>query len=181
MGEPRPPEPVKLIAGLLVAAPALLDEVHAALASEFGAIDAASEPAPWLESTYYQREMGANLLRQYLSFAALVDPGSLAHLKRRTNALEQRWRAARGRRVNIDPGYLSATKLVLASTKDAAHRIFLADGIYAEATLRFIEGRWQPYVHSYRDYARAVALEFFSRVRARFLAQRRGGSLDGGA
>ncbi|HUI25291.1 MAG TPA: DUF4416 family protein [Candidatus Kryptonia bacterium] len=178
MGDIKPPELVKLITGVLVAPPAGLNDVHTALSREFGAVDAASNPTPWTESTYYTAEMGAQLWRQYLSFATLIDPGSLPQLKRRTNGLEDRWRGDAGRRVNIDPGYLSATKLVLASTKDAAHRIFLGDGIYAEATLRYVDGAWQTYPYTYRDYADAAALAFFTEVRSRFLAQRRAAAAE---
>ncbi|MCH6545716.1 MAG: DUF4416 family protein, partial [Deltaproteobacteria bacterium] len=43
----------------------------------------------------------------------------------------------KGRQVNIDPGYLAASKMVLATTKDASHRIYLGSGIYGEAALMF--------------------------------------------
>jgi Domain of unknown function (DUF4416) len=173
MGQPGTAEPVKLIAGVLAVTTALLEETRTVLAQEIGAIEAASEPWRWTESTYYEAEMGAVLWRQFLSFDRLVAPEDLTPLKRLTNRLEDRWRNARGRQVNIDPGYLGATKLVLASTKDAAHRIFLGEGIFAEATLRYAEGRWQTYPYSYRDYASPPANGFFSAARARFLAQRR--------
>ncbi|HVN86205.1 MAG TPA: DUF4416 family protein [Candidatus Binatia bacterium] len=173
MGEPRAPERVKLIAGLLTSSADLLRDVHRVLAAEFGAIDAASDPTAWTESSYYAAEMGKTLWRQYVSFTPLIDPESLVRVKHRTNATENWWRVASPRRVNIDPGYLSATKLVLASTKDAAHRIYLGDGIYGEATLRYADGAWQPYPYTYRDYAGPIAGAFFNGVRSRFLTQRR--------
>jgi hypothetical protein len=87
--------------------------------------------------------------------------------------MENRWRTATGRRVNIDPGYIAATKLVLASTKDAAHRVYLSDGIYAEATLQFARGSFQPCTYTYRDYAAAEVIAFFNAVRRDYLAQLR--------
>ncbi len=173
MGEACPPAPVQLIAGLLGASGELLDEAREVLAREFGTIAAASEPYRWTESTYYAAEMGSEIWRQFLGFAVLIDPGDLAAVKRRTNEIEGRWRGAGGRLVNVDPGYLDATKLVLASTKDAAHRVYLRDGIFAEATLHYAGGSWRPYPHSYRDYASPATVAFFNTMRAGFLAQRR--------
>ncbi|MBI4518876.1 MAG: bifunctional phosphopantothenoylcysteine decarboxylase/phosphopantothenate--cysteine ligase CoaBC [Deltaproteobacteria bacterium] len=167
MGEPRSPEAVQLVAGLLAATPALLAEARAALSAEFGPLEAASAPYRWSESSYYSEEMGAEIWRQFVSFAACVDAGDLAAVKQRTNAMEGRWRSPQGRRVNLDPGYLADNKLVLASTKDAAHRIYLGGGIYAEATLHFAHGSWRPYPYTYRDYAGDTAVAFFNAVRAR--------------
>ena len=173
MGTAHAPPPVKLIASLLAASEPLLSEARHALSNRFGPIDAQSEPAAWEFSRYYQDEMGDRIVRQFVSFERLTTPGKLAGLKQLTNELEQVWRTQRGRQVNIDPGYLSALKLVLATTKDAAHRIYLSGGIYAEVTLEFRDGRFQPYTHTYPDYAAASACEFFERVRATYLGQLR--------
>jgi hypothetical protein len=175
VGDARTPEPVKLIVGILAADTSLLDDARAQVALEFGALDLVSEAARWHESPYYVAEMGTEIWRQFVSVASCIDPGTLAAIKHRSNVLEARWRVATGRRVNLDPGYLTATKLVLASTKDAAHRVYFGDGIYAEATLQFAHGAWQPYAYTYRDYAADAARAFFSRVRECFLAQRRAG------
>lgn len=167
------PKPVKLIAGLLAASDALLVEAAASLSRRFGLIEAFSTAVAWEISTYYRDEMGQTILRQFLSFERLIAPGKLAGVKQITNEMENTWRTATGRRVNIDPGYIATSKLVLATTKDAAHRVYLSGGIYAEATLHFSNGTFQPYPHSYRDYAAADAIAFFNGVRARYLAQLR--------
>ncbi len=167
------PKPVKLIAGLLGAADTLLGEAAEALSRRFGPIEASSAVVTWELSTYYREEMGNVLWRQFLSFERLIAPGKLAGVKQITNEMENAWRTQTGRRVNIDPGYIATSKLVLATTKDAAHRIYLSGGIYAEATLHFSNGTFQPYPHSYRDYAAADAIAFFNGVRARYLAQLR--------
>ena len=64
--------------------------------------------------------------------------------------------------MNLDPGYITPAKLVLASTKDHAHRLYLADGIYAEVTLAFRGKQWQPLEWTYPDYRRADFQEFFT-------------------
>jgi hypothetical protein len=171
MGMTRGPVPVKLIAGLLASSDDLLGEAADALSQRFSPVDAFSTPSKWDLSTYYRDEMGDIIWRQFLSFEKLIAPDILAESKQITNDMEEAWRTGSGRRVNIDPGYVAATKLVLASTKDAAHRVYLGRGIYAEATLHFRNRSFQPYPYSYRDYAAATA--FFNRVRATYLAQLR--------
>jgi hypothetical protein len=173
MGIPQRPEPVKLVAGLLAVTQAQLEEAAAALGERFGPIDASSETSTWAHSTYYATEMGDHLLRRFLSCEQFVAPGKLAGIKQLTTEMETHWRSGGGRCVNIDPGYLTATKLVLASTKDAAHRVYLSGGIYAEVTLLFQHGSFQGQAHTYPDYAAADAVAFFNRVRATYLAQLR--------
>ena len=173
MGVPKYPPLVKLVVGLLAASDGFLDEVTAALGQRFGPVDDCSPRTDWSASTYYRDELGDGIRRQFLSFEHLVGAGKLAALKQLTNALEEAWRAAGGRRVNIDPGYVAATKLVLASTKDAAHRVYLSGGLYAEVTLHYADGSFRAYPHTYPDYATAESIAFFNRVRTRYLAQLR--------
>jgi len=175
MGIPAAPAAVKLIAGVLAASDPLLDAAQAALAAEIGVIDSISERSDWTQSTYYAAEMGPAIRRQFVSFAVLRAPEELAALKVRANAIEDRWRTARGRQVNIDPGYVGTGQLVLASTKEAAHRLYLRDGIYAEVTLWFRNGSFEPLPYTYRDYAADGVRQYFNGVRATYLHQRRHG------
>jgi hypothetical protein len=77
------------------------------------------------------------------------------------------------RPLNLDPGYLTPAKLVLASTKDHAHRIYLARGIYAEVTLSFKDRQWRAHPWTFPDYRRADYQQFFSECRQRVLAAQR--------
>src|SRR5262249_32196457 len=147
----------------------LLTEAAAALRERFGPIDASSTATPWNASTYYDVEMGENLQRQFVSFERLVRPGKLAGIKQMTNEMETAWQVDSRRRVNIDPGYVATLKVVLATTKDAGHRVYLSRGIYAEVTLQFRHGSFTPVPHTYPDYAAANAVAFFNQVRARYL------------
>jgi len=171
MGAPTEPRLVKPIVGLLASSEALLEEAGAALASAIAPVASATEPYRWELSDYYRREMGETIWRRFAALEGVVAADSLVELKLQANELEQRWRAARGRRVNIDPGYVDLGKLVLASTKDAAHRVYLARGIYAEATLRYAAGRFLPWPYTYPDYAAPDALTFFTRVRESYRAE----------
>ena len=173
MATPKHPPPVKLVVGLLAASDALLDEATALLCQRFGPVDDCSRRTAWNESSYYRGELGDDIRRQFLSFERLVGAGKLAALKQLTNTMEETWRAVGSRRVNVDPGYVAATKLVLASTKDAAHRVYLRGGLYAEVTLHFTNGSFRAYPHTYPDYAATESIAFFNRVRTIYLAQLR--------
>lgn len=158
MGEIHPIPLVRPLAGLLSSEPGGLDQARAALSRRWGAPLAQTEAARFLHTDYYTQEMGSELWRQFLVFGALHPAEELADWKLATQQMEQDLGRlpTGGRRVNIDPGYLAPGKLVLASTKDHQHRIYLRDGIYAEITLRFLHGRFQPWEWTYPDYAEAA-------------------------
>jgi hypothetical protein len=181
MGAVRPPAPVQPIVGLLAASTELLAEARTALADAVAPIALATVASPWMRSEYYRREMGAEIWRQYLALDALMGPHDLAELKRLTNQLEERWRGEGGRLVNIDPGYLDLLRVVLASTKDAAHRVAIAPGFYAEATLHFVQGHFVAWPYTYPDYAGDDAVDFFTLVRERWRTERelKGRNWDG--
>ncbi len=172
MGAVLRPAPVQPIVGMLAVSPALLAEARHALAAGIAPVALASAAVEWTASAYYRSEMGGEIWRQYLALDALMAPDELADLKRLTNALEDRWRGTRGRGVNLDPGYLDLLRVVLASTKDAAHRVAIAAGLYAEATLHFAHGRFHAWPYTYPDYAGDDARDFFTRVRERWRAER---------
>lgn len=135
----------------------------------FGPTLLVSEPFAFTETDYYTVTMGADLKKQFMVFERAVDPAALASIKRQTNAWETEYvglgRHAEPRPLNLDPGYITAAKLVLASTKDHAHRIYLGDGIYAEVTLAFRDRRWQALDWTYPDYRRDDYQRFFTECR----------------
>ncbi|MGB7946740.1 MAG: DUF4416 family protein, partial [Candidatus Binatia bacterium] len=141
MGTPRDPKPAKYFVGLLSGDSQLLDSVEEDLTAMLGAIDDRSETSPWSLSTFYEDEMGSGLLRRFVSFLPLVSPGDLADIKLQTREVETKYKSSPApggkRRINVDPGYLDSGKIVLASTKNAGHRIYLKSGIYGEITLLY--------------------------------------------
>lgn len=178
MGRVRKAEPVKLFCGLLSSDEGLLKRAVWLLNRVFAPVETVSEIWPFGQTDYYREEMGPDLLRQFVSFGPLIDPGRLAGIKRETNELEKRLAEDAAaleveRPVNIDPGYVTPAKLVLATTKDRGHRIYLSSGIYAEVTLVYARGAWQPLEWTYPDYRKPEYHAFFERVRQRLLAQRR--------
>lgn len=180
MSTPGEPKPVKLFAGLLSSGKNLLATVEEELTVLFGPIEVRTDVIPWNVSHYYETEMGANLLRRFVSFARPISPEALPDIKLRTRTIEQRHCGDAGdRRINIDPGYLDVGKVVLASTKSAGHRIYLQRGIYAEMTLLYHDGAFRPFVYTYADYLWPATTAFLTQVRTRYLEQlkEQGGAL----
>ncbi|MCL6584135.1 MAG: DUF4416 family protein [bacterium] len=178
MGEIKIPKKIKPFAGLLLADLCLLDEVERRLESVFGPIDLQSEIIPFSHSDYYCPEMGKQILRLWVSFSELSDPGNLACWKIEANGLEMIWahreEGKARRQVNIDPGYVTDSKVILASTKDYSHRIYLGHGIYAEITLGYRRNKgWQSFDWTYPDYREKAAADFFTLMRNSLLAKRR--------
>ncbi|MBN1824598.1 MAG: DUF4416 family protein [Endomicrobiales bacterium] len=165
MGRVTVPEKAKLFAGILCADEALAAEAEGALSAEFGSIDCRSAAVPFDFTNYYEKEMGKGLIRWWVGFERLAPPDGLAVVKQKTNKIESKFAKGPHRRVNIDPGYLNESKLVLASTKDFSHRIYLAGGIYAEITLVYKAGSYRGLEWTYPDYLSKTAGDFFGELR----------------
>lgn len=177
MGFIRRPEPVQLLVGMLASDPEEFDLARELLVRRFGPVERQSDIFPFDVTHYYDEELGTPIRRKFLGFERLIDPGDLAAVKCLTNELEQLRARERGtlprRPVNLDPGYLDAARLVLATTKDRAHRIYLAQGIYAEVTLIYEKGAWQPLPWTYPDYRAPTYHPFLTEVRRAYLKKLR--------
>jgi len=176
MGVIRSPRPVNLICGLISSDSDLIARAVKMLSKYCGPADIVSQVWPFDLTDYYEVEMGTGLLRQFASFENLIDPGQLASIKVQTNQIEERIGCECGlpegqRPVNIDPGYIELSKLVLATTKNGSHRVYLRDGIYAESTLHYRTGRWTAWPYTYPDYADERYHAFFEQVRDRYKAK----------
>jgi len=173
MGTVRQPKPAKYFVALLSPSPELLTSVETDLAAVLGEIDGRSEIIPWTVSKFYEKEMGASLLRRFLSFLVLASPENLAAVKHQAQRIEEQYRGhgLGGRQVNLDPGYIDVYKVVLASTKNACQRIVLHSGIYGEATLFYYDGRFHGLDYTYRDYLWPETLAFLTKVREAYLGQ----------
>ena len=178
MGMIKYPPKVKLMAALLVTTTDLLTRVRETLQTLRGPIDLESDIYPFTFTDYYTDEMGETLSKQIISFEKLVDKDHLAATKRWTNQIEEEFAQRVGtryhRRVNIDPGYVSDSKLVLASTKNFSHRIYLGQGIFAEVTMRYVRKRgFEPLEWTYPDYRTDLVRVFLESVRQRYMEQLR--------
>ena len=165
MGSSEKHKDVKLIIGL-IGKEALFDEVQKSLVQEFGAIDFASDHIEFTYTNYYEKEMGKGLKRKFLTFKQEINPSQLVDIKLFSNELESKFlESSSSRQVNIDPGYITLSKLILATTKDHQHRIYLDKGIFAEVTLRFRGKTFRGWEWSYIDYCSPEYIKIFNHIR----------------
>ena len=181
MAEPHLPGPALLVVAAFSRHADALEWAVERLTRDFGPIALRSPLFSFHQTKYYEPTMGGGLQKQLCGFEQLVPPEQLPRIKQRTNDLETELagtgRFPEPRPLNLDPGLLTLGKLVLATTKDQAHRIYLADGIYAEVTLRFEAGEYVPWPWTYADYQEPAlrgALKDFRDYLKRAIAARSG-------
>ncbi|MHC4394992.1 MAG: DUF4416 family protein [Planctomycetota bacterium] len=166
---------MKLIIGILAADERCCRVAVDALRSEFGEADFVSDVWPFEQTDYYKEQTGEHILRQFVSVEELIDPGKLAKIKHQTNKLEQKLASELGydlpRPINLDPGIIEPSKLILATTKNYSHRIYIGQKMYAEVTLIFDKGQWRPFEYTYPDYREQCYFGFFSKIRNRLVEQ----------
>ncbi|MCK4666051.1 DUF4416 family protein [Candidatus Dependentiae bacterium] len=166
MGKILELEKVKLFCGIIFNPTIDLEEILNKLQEEFGEIDTRMPSSPFSHTEYYLEEFGEGLTRSFISFKHLIEKKELPACKHFTNNLENQYLTDDNkRRVNIDPGYIELSKIILASTKNFNHRIYIGDRIYAELTLiykyrRFITLEW-----TYPDFKIQKHLDYLTRVR----------------
>jgi hypothetical protein len=155
MGEIKKPVPEKLISGFIYKEAMDYEKAKKAMTLKFGPADLESAEMEFNYTDYYGAEMGRGLKRRFLSFEKLIDPAALSTVKVFTDRIEKKnmRSGTHNRKVNIDPGLISLPKLVLATTKNFAHRIYIGNGIYAEVTLRYMAGHYTKLEWTYPDYA----------------------------
>ena len=177
MWEVNEPVPVKLIVGILAADEDALACAKEEITKNFGEYDMASEVWAFTQTSYYKDELGENVLRQFVSIAKLIDPGELAPIKHKANHIEkelaEKLNTELPRPVNLDPGTIEPSKLVLASTKNFSHRIYIGDKMFAELTLSYCKGQWQSFPYTFPDYKEDRYHDFLSKVRDRLVEQLR--------
>ncbi len=188
MAEPRTTDPVLLIVAAFSRWPDAIRWARDNLQNRYGPIVLESQPFDFVQTHYYDDEMGNGLKKQFFAFERLMRPEVLVEIKLETNELEHQaaqsgeWSTARTgltRPINLDPGYLNAGKWVLATTKDQAHRLYLGRGIYAEVTLRYEHGQFVPWPWTYPNYKREDYRAFFKLGRAEYLRLLRAASPTG--
>ncbi|MDP2912604.1 MAG: DUF4416 family protein [Candidatus Omnitrophota bacterium] len=168
---PHVSDRAKLVVGLLSADAALFSKLKKILERMFGNSDFESDISEFPYTDYYREEMGENLKRRFLSFDKLFRINGLHKIKLKTNGLEKRFSKNGKRAINIDPGYLNLSKLVLFSTKDYSHRIYLNNGILAEVTLYYKNNTFNPWPWTYPDYKSDTYIGIFNSIRSRYKNQ----------
>lgn len=166
MAEIKESKKVLLLIGLIFVKDFELDKVLNELKNDLGNILMKSNIIPFTHTIYYNKEMGNKLMRQWIVFEKLITSDILVKVKHITNDIEKKYlNDKNGRKINIDPGVLTLSNLILASTKDYSHRIYLGKGIYAEVTLIYKNKTFSPLEWTYPDHQEKIAIEFFEKAR----------------
>ncbi len=172
MSIPHEPQPAKFVLSILSANwksfwPQLQDELE----TKLGKVDYISPEIPFTQTTYYNTEMGFPIFRRLLGFANLRRMEDLSKVKLWTNTIENRFANSGNRTFNLDPGYLTLERLVLATGKNFTHRIYLEQGIWADLTLIFYKGNWTNLPWTFPDYATPEIQNCLTQIRTLYHAQ----------
>lgn len=173
MGTIKDPAPVKFFCGVITAFSDAIPRIRESLVKLLGVIDIEAGPYKWDFTSYYSKEMGENLYKYLFSFQELRSPVELSVVKIGTNRIEDieaDLTKQVSRPINLDPGYITPSAMVLASTKNFAHRIYIGGGVYAQVDYIFREkGKidFNPWV--YPDYKTEDYLNFFVHMRKELL------------
>ena len=171
MSKPESPLPVKPVVSLMLARADLAVAAIRRLAEFFGSPDLVSPVWPYGVTEYYQQEMGPSLGRQLVAFLHLADSSRLPDWKIITNTWEGRFSLGGRRLVNLDPGYLTPDRLVLATGKNYAHRLYLGQGIFGDLVLQYRAGEFHDLPWSYPDYAQGPLPAYLLLARRKYLWQ----------
>ena len=181
MGKIFLPKPAKFIISMFTSDKFLFSLYKEELVKRFGEVDIESNTQPFNFTDYYEEEFGENLMQKLFSFSTLIRQDELAEIKIITNDLEnnnidkniKKNTTHHKRKINLDPGYITLDKYILASTKNGPSRIYLNQGIYAEITLRFINKSFVPCEYTYPNYKTNEYINFLNSVRLKYKLQLR--------
>lgn len=166
MSIPRTPFKAKLIVAVIINGRENFDALLELLGRQYGPVERLS---PWYDfdsTAYYGAEMGAPLQRRFIVFKEPVAQETLPAIKLWTNEIENTFGNHDGRRqVNLDPGYLTLERFILATGKNFTHRVYLRDGIFADLTLIYTKGGFQVLPWTFPDYATETMRNFLAEVR----------------
>jgi hypothetical protein len=168
MGEIKKVCHVKIFCGLIYKEEEILEKTKIKLKEIWGEIDIEEGPFIFDFTDYYQEEMGKDLKRKFISFEKLYIPENVYEWKIITNEIEKNFSEDGKRKINIDPGYIDSCKVILLSTKDYYHRIYIGKGIYAELTLYYSKGKYNFLNWTYPDYRTENYINFFIKMREKY-------------
>ena len=152
----------KLIIAIMYSKKETYGNVKPLLTEKFGKINKESQEYNFDQFTsYYQKEMGKNLVKRFLIFEKTIEKKDLIQIKQQTTDIEKKFSINQNRTINLDPGYLNKDELVLASFKKGTnYKEDLGQGVYAHKVLEFKE---KPVIfwHTFPDYRVKENQDFF--------------------
>jgi hypothetical protein len=162
----------KLIVALTSSSLLLMERVEQQLSQTFGHYSSKSDLFSFDDFTsYYTAEMGTSLQKKFVSFQRMIPLEELSDIKLLTNGIEQQSAQDGKRRINLDPGYVTHAQMVLATTKNYSHRIYIGKGIHGELTYIYKKKAFHFLEWTYPDYREPWVITFFENVRKEYLKQ----------
>lgn len=163
MALPQKPKKVKLFIGILSSDTKLFETIKKEF--KYGEIDYESEIFDWNFTKYYNDELGENIKKKFIFFKKLINPDEIVKIKLETNKIEDKYSKNSKRKINLDPGYLTHSKVLLATAKDYSHKIYIGKGIYGDVVLTFRNKTFEPHVYTFRDFRTKEYIELFNKMR----------------
>ncbi|UCG62198.1 MAG: DUF4416 family protein [Candidatus Zixiibacteriota bacterium] len=166
------PPPGRLVVSIIYSSMDALADSVKTLEKRFGRVQYETLEIPCAQRDEYKEEMGEELLRRFYSFESPVARDTLPALKAACYKIEPKFSDTvedyHFRTVNIDPGILTPSTLVMASHKEYNHRVYIRDGVYAEIALIHAHGKFCRLPWTNPDFCADEAIDFFERVRSTF-------------
>ena len=159
MALPKQPQKVKLFIGILSSDTKLFEIIKKEF--EYGEIDYESDVFDWNFTKYYNDELGENIKKKFMFFKKLINPEKIADIKIDTNKIEDKYK----RKINLDPGYLTRSKVLLASAKDRSNKVYIKSGIYGDIVLIFKNKSFEPFPFTFKDFRTKEYIELFNKIR----------------
>jgi len=175
MGEVEQQKPVKLFCSVIFKEATQAEKALKEMVALYGELEEKELSTSFDYTDYYEEEMGKPLYRKMLLFKNLVEKDNTARIKHESNRIEGNLATGGKRTVNLDPGYITEAKVVLLTTKDYTHRIYIGDKIFAESTLFFQDGSFNPWPWTYPDYGSDELRNYFNDSRDLYMKSRKAG------
>lgn len=175
MGDILTPLPVKLFIALTYHDSSIYNNILEELKERFGLIDKVYHYDFSQFTDHYEDEIGKPLKKTIVIFQSLVSKEEFPELKIYSNKIEKmnanEDEYPMKRNINIDPGYLTEAKVVLMTTKNFSHRIYISKGIFGELALNYRGDSFSQNSWTYPDYASQEVIQFFNEVREDYREQ----------
>jgi len=172
MARIQKPPPGQLIVSIIYSHIDAVVDALRLLEKQFGRVRCETVDIQYTNTDRYEEEMGSNLVRRLFSFEKLVERDSLPEIKSVCQEIERQLGDQVGdfvfRAANLDPGVLTPDNLVMASNREYNHRIYLADGVFAEIQLIWAHGQFTRLPWTNHDFCDDEVVDFLIRVRQTF-------------
>lgn len=154
-----------LFCGLMYQDQGGYEKAIAILQKRFGKSDCTGEEYSFDFTDSYLKEFGPNLKKRFVVFKKIIGRKELPSIKIWCCSIEKKLGKEGKRRVNIDPGYITPNNIVVASTKEFPHRIYLDKGIFGDVQLVLKREEAIGFEHTFADYIKQK--DFFLQQRTK--------------